>query len=288
MRKIYDKLNNHEYLSYYDIAKFMFIHTNGQVKTKFLNIDTRMCADLLHNYLEVRYDYKQYCLNYLKNAYSDCIELKENNMDSTFLVDLYNLYVLNDLFHELLHFQQVKLLDKKSTCKLKIIKESLKFSCVSLRMYSENHDLYYFEYDALINSFKLTLDIIKNKCKNFDSNAVIEYNRIVSGMILHSYGNTYYHDDVSEIYDMFTSPISYSKFSCSHIDNIHAKKKLFFCIEKLEDKSITEYTRLINGCDISSKTERLLYDFCIRNYSTENILNDIKNMNKKKVKVKIK
>ena len=126
---------------------------------------------------------------------------------------MYNLVLLFELCHELIHFRQVLLINKYKTFKAKLLKDSYNFSRILPLMYSENNDLYYVEYDATIRAFTLTLNIIENKCTNLNTDAIIEYNRFICTIIDHSYGHKYSSDDnVSENYEQFTSLVSYSKF----------------------------------------------------------------------------
>lgn len=211
-------------------------------------------------------------------------ELNEEN--STFLVDLYNLFLLQNLFHELEHANQIKLINKKLTSRTKLIKENYNFISLDLEMYDKNHDLYYHEYDATIMGLIRTLNVINKNCKNLNQNSIIEYNRIVCNGLYHSYGNKYYSDDVSEIYDKFKSPIAYSKFLSSKFHNAYEKLVLFLCIRNFKKESITEYQKLINGFELSEATNLLLSDICTKKHCTMNILNEVKQMGKIKVKVK--
>jgi len=286
MNQIYDKINNHELLNYKDIARFMYIQTKGKVKIKFLKFEGTMAANIEENYLEVRIDYKAERLEYYRKNYSDKIETDVNGDKNTFLVDIYNLVLLFELYHELRHFKQVLLIDNSKTFKAKLLMDSYNFSRILPDMYFYNHDLYYDEYDATIRAFMLTLNLIENKFTNLSKDAIIEYNRFICTIIYHSYGNRYFIDDASEDYDEFTSPIAFSKFLIDSFSNNYESKKFSLCVKNMKRKLRTEYMRLINGFDISDRTNKLLYDLCMENYSTVNILDDIKKRTKRKYKTK--
>ena len=157
---------------------------------------------------------------------------------------------------------------------------------INPRLYTKNHDLYYHEYDATIMALIRTLDAIEKNCKGLNKNSIIEFNRIMGAIIYHSYGNKYSSDDVSKIYDKFTSPISYSRFLSSKFHDEYEKELLLCCIKNLKKEATTEYKKFITGVKISEETIWLLYDIYTKKCSTLNILNEIKQMDKIKVKVK--
>lgn len=291
MQQIYDKINAHKYLNNEDIAHFISVFSNGEVKTEFSTDDKfDIYYMAISNSVVIDKNFRSQKLNSLINILDENLKAELNEENSTFLTDLYNLFLLQNLFHELEHANQIKLINKKMTFRTNLIKENYKFIELDFEMYNKNHDLYYHEYDATIMALIRTLNIINENCKNLNQKSIIEYNRIVCNGLYHSYGNKYVFDDVSEIYDKFKSPIAYSKFLSSKFHNVYEKLVFFWHIRNFKKESTTEYQKLINGLELSETTNLLLYDICTKKHCTLNLLNEIKQIDKEigKVKVKVK
>jgi len=287
MQQIYDKINAHKYLNNDDIAHFISFYSNGKVKVKFLkDVKGEVYYDTISNCIVVDKYYRNKDLKFLVSFSKEKLELERDKHNSTFLVDLYNLYLLQTLFHELHHAEQITKINKGLTFKTKLVKESYNFLMINPKLYTKNHDLYYHEYDATIMALIRTLDVIEKNYKGLNKNSIIEFNRIISAIIYHSYGNSYSNGNESKIYDKFKSPIAYSKFLSRLIHTEYENKILLLCIQNLKEQSKTEYMKLINGFKLSEETMRLLYDIWAEEYSTLNILNEVKQIGKIKVKVK--
>ena len=288
MQKIYDKLDNHEYLNTDDFKKIISLYSNDKVKTVFVDENSAIpvftAYEIESNSILISKNFKNENLKELTNLSFPYLE----NVDPNFLVDLYNLDTFTTLLHELKHAKQISDIkhENNENLKLKLLIENYNSIKIMPKLYEKNHDLYYFEYDAVISSLIQMLKII-NKCKNLNKTAIIEYNRLMACIVYHSYGNKYQNDDkVSKIYDKFTSPISYSIFLSKTMKNSKEKELLKKCIKVILNESTTEYLKLLYGCDLSYETTLLLYNISMKNYETCNVLEDVKKIDNQKIKIK--
>ena len=288
MIEIYNKINTHKVLNREDIKRFVFNKSFGKVGVEFLkeNNDSYMYYDHLKHKVVISKNAKSTDLKTIF-SYSN-IKLKNSDILNKpfFLVDFYNMCLICDLFHELEHAKQFENIKKTLTFKTKLIKDNYTFSGLSPQLYYKNHDLYYHEHDALIKSLVETLNFIEKHCKNLNKEAILEFNSIMSGIIYHTYGNRYKHDDVPAIYDRFSYPISYTKFlsDCYHTEK--ERKILSICINNLEKESVTEYLKLLNGFELSKETMDLILRVSAKDIRTANIIEEIKNIDKQKIKTK--
>ena len=287
MEEIYDKLNSHEFLNYNDFRNFIYYYSKGKVKIKFIDMkDEFAYYHNLTNTIFVNKKYRSEEIKHLINFFKEEFKtIKEKN----FLVDLYNLNSLTTLLHELRHakqFNEIRKSKKTVNSKLNLIIENYILMANMPNLYKKNHDLYYFEYDAVITSLKKTLDII-DKCKDLSKDSIISYNKQMACLLYHSYGYKYpSNDNVSKIYDKFESPISYSTFLSRIIKDKRKKELLEKCIKDILNKSTTEYLKLLHGCKLSYETTLLLYNISMNNYKTCNMLDDVKKIDNQKVKTK--
>ena len=288
MIEIYNKINNHQVLDREDIKRFVFIKSLGKDSVEFSkeNNDSYMYYDSLKRKVVVSKNAKSTDLKTIF-SYSDIV-LKDSEVlkNPFFLVDFYNISLICDLFHELEHAIQFEDIKKILTFKTKLIKDNYIFSGFSPQLYQKNHDLYYFEHDALIKSLIKTLKFIKNNCKNLNEEAILEFNAIMSGVIYHTYGNRYNYDDVPAIYESFNSPIAYTKFlsDCYHTDK--ERKILSICINNLEKESVTQYLKLLNGFELSDDVMNLILKVFEKDIRTTDVLEEIKTLDKQKIKTK--
>ena len=280
---IYYKINNHILLDKNDIKKIIYINSRGKIKGEFRDIKEDVSYyDFPKNSIVVNEKIRNNELKYFMDESHETF--KKSSERRHFIVDLCNLDLLSIIFHELRHYEQASI---KSFDSLKpresIIRECYKFMDYNPKFYNQNHDLYYHEYDALIGAFKDTLSVAE-RCNSLNLDSIIEYNRIISYVILHSYGMKYEHDEVSKIYDKFTSPISYFKFILRFPNNPNKKKFLYSCVEYLESQSQTQYLKILNGFDISDDTLSLLYSCANASFKTSNILDEVKKREKTIIK----
>ena len=282
MHNIYNKLNSHEYLDYIDFENFISNYSISKINVTFMNIKENFALyDNLTKTIFIDGNYKNKELKFITSYSKRKLEFPKEK-ESNFIVDLYNLDTLTTLLHELRHakqFKKIKKLNDYRSPKLKLIVENYNFMSRMPNLYEKNHDLYYFEYDATINSLMETLNII-SKCENLNKNSIIEYNKIMTSILYHSYGNEYSNDDVSKIYNKFSSPISYSFFLANILKNKKISEDIKVSIKALISKSQTEYLKLLNGCKLSNETMKLLHDVSAGVHETVNILDDIKEINK--------
>lgn len=283
MEQIYNKINNHKVLDYDDMITFINNKSNGRVKAIFsYDEEGIMSYNNSESAIIIDANIKNIQLEYL-------IKFTRINDDSNyinnsnFLIDLYNMILITMLYHELEHSKQYKKRQPHSS-KNNLVKENIKLMEMDFNLYLSNHDLYYHEYDAMIKSIINTLNDIKNYCTDINVNSILEYNRNMSAYIYHAHGNKYYNDNVSKIYSMFKSPISYTKHFLKCFYNPRKLKLLSMDIKKLKRESTTEYMKLVNGFKISEQTSDLLYDILMRNYYTQNIFEEIKKIDKEKTK----
>lgn len=285
MDQIYNKMNNHEYLSNEDMERIIDLETNGKVKVLFVaNEESGMSLDFNKSIIRIDKKYKSKKFLFLINSTQPKLKIKDYNNPSTFLVDLYNLYLMNTLLHELEHVKQYQSFDESLSFKNKIIKQNFKdFMMKNYNIYCKNHDLYYHEYNAMINSFIKTLNIINIKCCGLNKKAIEEFNREMSIIIFHSYGNKYEDENVSKSYNEFCSPICYTKYLSRLWNTPNQRKIMSICINDLKRNSKTEYQKLVNGLPLTNDTLEYIYDICTKYATTLNLLEDIK-QEKQKIK----
>lgn len=282
MNRILQKINNHEYLNNNDIARFIDIKSIRKTTPIFLENQSDIMG---YSYINSQIIIDKAILEKIKKVLEKC-SVTKNNEESYFWVDLYNIYLVNMMFHELEHAKQYENIKNKFTPKNRIIKESIKFGHINPKLYKEEHDLYYFEYDATIKALVKTLNFIKVNCNNLNKESITEFNRIISTIIYHSYGNEYKGVKKSKTYSQFDSPICYTKYLSNIYHNSKQKLILTINIEKLKNYSDYEYLKLINGLNLSNKTLHLLYYISERKIITTNVLNEVKKIDKKKIKIK--
>lgn len=281
IKNILNKINNHEYLNNNDITRFIRIYSDGKTKVYFLDniYDKLGIAGLgyIPQFSSIIIDKK---LNkYHLELLSKIINLDKKQCDLNFLVDLCNIYLLNSLFHELDHAKQFTN-TKKRSFKDNIINENIKFIYINPKLYSLNHDLYYHEYDALIKAYIKTLKVINSNCINLDENSIFIFNSIIAKIILHSYGNKYKNGTESRNYEHFKNPISYTKHLSTLWDKPKERKILSKSIKKLEDKSSTQYIKLLNGLEVSQNVIDILYNIYKKEINVKNIFDEIKKVDK--------
>lgn len=283
MQEIYDKINNHKYLNNDDIKNIVNIYTDGKIKTNFCKCeDFPMGVDINTNSINIS---KKNKLELLKEIiFFSNIKSKVKNFDnpSTGMVDLYNIYLLFMLLHELEHVKQLNNGELYDFTENIIIKETFKYSQKDYITYLRNHDLYYYEYKAVINSFIEILDIIENKCNKLSKKAIIEFNKMVASIIYHSYGNQGPKENL-KLYDKFCSPICYTKFLTKLYGTPNEKLITSICIEDLKRNSKTQYQKLVNGLPLLDETSKYILGVARGEYITSNFIDDIK---KEKQKIK--
>lgn len=275
MNQIYHKIRKHEYLNNKDIKNIIKIETNGKIGTIFIDKDNFWATcDFDNSNIKISNKIKTEILEYL----IDFSEYQDSDRNLNFLVDLYNLYLLSILFHEIEHVKQYQNTNKCLSFKNKIIKENLKnYMLKNYNRYEKNYHLYYHEYDALTKSFIKTLYIINNVCNNLNQNAVMEFNRNMAISILHSYTDKYQDEDSFNNRKKFCSPICYTKFLSRFWNTSNQRKIISVCINDLKKNSKTEYQKLVNGLPLANETLEYIYDVCTNSYNTCDLLEEIKN-----------
>lgn len=287
MNQIYNKINNHKYLNNKDIAAFINIESKGEVTTKFVDnpesIMGYMCTDCsVIVDKDIRYK-RIKNLIYLVDAK---LKRRDEVEDSNFLVDLYNIYLLNTILHELAHHNQYQKITETLNFKSKILKDNIEFTYYNPKLYYKNHDLYYHEYDAVIKSLIKTIKVINSNCINLNKKSIEAFNMIMARILFNSYGNRYLSDEATKMYENFESPITYTKYLSNCWQDKKERKILSICIKNLKSKSNTEYLKLINGFNLNEDTLTLLFSLSNGEKFTDNVLEEVKNMAKEKTKIK--
>ena len=196
-------------------------------------------------------------------------------------VNIYNLYVIN---HELEHANQTKfMLDKKKDTdylKLKyalIIKDILLidniFSFKGRELYDRYHDIFFSEYDADINSFINTLNLINGfNIDEMDDN-IQKFYMLIAQIILRRYKNMHNKRKFSTPCENFLDLYNYIdrelKISTRYIDEFKNNK---FRIP------FSQIERLKLGVDISEDTYEYLTLVSKNKHKTLNLFNDIMNL----------
>lgn len=196
-------------------------------------------------------------------------------------VNIYNLYVIN---HELEHANQTKfMLDQKNDTdylKLKyalIIKDILLidniFSFKGRELYDRYHDIFFSEYDADINSFINTLNLINRfNIDEMDAN-IQKFNMLIAQMILRRYKNMHNKRKFSTPCENFLDLYNYIdkelKISTKYIDEF---KNNEFSIPS------SQIEKLKLGLELDYYTYEYLKSVSKEKHKTLNLFNDIMNL----------
>lgn len=262
---------------------------------KFDKNDIKLfCADQI-NYLQVNdfvksleFDYLDYGTSvYCKKIktiifdenfdnYYKC-RLRYNGLTNKLLCnynDLYNLIVINIVYHELWHAKQNKILEENPNSDYSTLINFLDKLCNNL--YVKYHDRLYIEYDAIINSFILTFEFINNN--EFNKKALYILNTHFSNQILSSYG--IYDNEETKIYN---SPINFINYFLNKNNiNIQELNVLKTCINNYQQLMSNNINDLFNGLEVDK--DLIDYIKFIRDGSLKslNIIDDIKKYYKSK------
>ena len=283
MDQIYDKINNHEYLNDDDIVKIIEIETNGKVNTVFIESeDFGKSFNKSNNTILIGKKDNFIVKKFIIESRRLKLKVKKTNNPSTFLVDLYNLYLLFEILHEIEHSKQVEMINKQNDAQSELLKISDNHVDANPNMYDNYHDLYYIEYHAVINPFIKILELLDTKFTSLDKRSIIDFNRQIVGTIYHSYGYKITGEE-PKIYSNFCSPICYTKFLSKIYSTPDERKIMKICIEDLKKNSKTEHQKLVNGLSLSGNTLEYLYNIYIGKEKTSNLIEDIK-QGKQKIK----
>ena len=119
MQAIYNKLNSHIFLNNDDLNKFISIHSNNTINTKFIDMqDNVACYDIIRNIILINKKFKEKILN--RKIFKD----KESN----YIIDLYNLKSLEYLSNYQNRYNSLKELSKPiiGTNQIQLIEPSTK------------------------------------------------------------------------------------------------------------------------------------------------------------------
>ena len=126
--------------------------------------------------------------------------------------DLYNISIIETIFHELWHFKQYEELDKDlnhNYCIL--IKSANEFMRRSGSTYRFFHERYYQEYNAIINSIILTLQFLKPFKLNEYSLYIM--NKLYATFLLRGYG----YDKERNLRPEYESPVDFLGFLSEYL-----------------------------------------------------------------------
>lgn len=283
MDQIYNKINNHEYLNDDDIVKIIEIETDGKVNTVFLESEDfgkSFCQS--NNTINIGKKDNFILKKFMIESRRLKLKVKNPNNPSTFLVDLYNLYLFYEILHEIEHSKQIEMINKLNDAQSELLKISSNHVDANPNMYDNYHDLYYIEYHAVINPFIKILDLLDTKLVNLDKRSIIDFNRQIAGTIYHSYGYKITCKD-PKIYNKFCSPICYTKFLSKIYSTSDERKIMKICIEDLKKNSKTEYQKIVNGLPLSDNTLKYMHNVYFGDEKTSNLIEDIKK-GKQKIK----
>ncbi len=277
------KLRNHIKFNNDDIKEFC----KGQVKK--LNLDDYVVETIFKKILFGLASYdkesKSVCLN--DTFIEDYKAYKRKFQSKKFLdrilildADIYNLFIIDTIFHELRHAEQEKEKNENPNSSYSIlIKVASLFMLKSGSTYNFYHDRYYHEYDAIINSMLYTLDYIKDF--SIDKGALFLLNRSYASHILDAYGINSEYDS----HNKYESPIDFFKFFFDEKFWIDDEEKSI--INKLES-SILDYQAdndvdsLLYGYQISNSLIEILISVRSGQISSINLFKELGTMEERK------
>lgn len=147
--------------------------------------------------------------------------------------DVFNIFIISTIFHEMHHAMQEKAKESDPFSPYEVLLQaSYLFASKSGTTYKYHHDRYFYEYDAIINELRLTLDYIGNF--NLDKRAIFLLNRSHAERILSAYGVP----PSDYLKANYNSPIAFFKFFFDDGFPIYESDKPF--IDRLES-SILSY-----------------------------------------------
>ena len=250
-----DKLKNHKKFKLEDIKEFVIeqveiLNLNQYVNDVknddiFLGImaysnEKKLMS--INNDYDVDYkEFKKYCF---KLNFFSTIACNNN--------DLYNLYLINTIFHEIWHAKQnQQMITNMYSSYSQLINISQELMLRSGTTYHSNHDIYFHESDAIINSVRLTLEFIKGF--EFQEKALIILNQSFATQILGCYAKPY-----SEENEEYGFPVLSLKFLLRYL---HINNEISNLIMKVNSyESEYKYTNDFDNLMVCNKISKELLD----------------------------
>ena len=263
------KLTSHKKFSNKDIKDFCFD------QKKYLQLDD-FVEHFEFDYLN--YGTSIYCKKLKTIVFDDKFDsyykyrLKYHGLNNKLFCnynDLYNLFIINIVYHELWHAKQNKiLLNTPDSDYSKLINHSDKL-CNKKELYVKYHDRFLIEYDAIINSINLTFNYIKNL--DFNNRSLYILNTHFSNQILSSYG--LYSQETKK----YNSPINFINYL---LDNTNTKKQeleeLKTCVINYTKLKTNNINDLFNGLEIEKNLINYIKSLSNGSIKSSNIIEDIK------------
>jgi len=255
-----DKIRNHERFQLKDIEEFV------QEQASLLNLQQYLVKVEAKNLFrgKAAYSYQDrtiYIISDLNKEFEHfkkvCFESKLIHMAFCNGNDLYNLYVIYTIFHEIWHAkQQQQISENKNSSYSQLVDLSLKLIKKSESTYYKYHDRYFHESDAIVNSIIMTLDFIKSF--DFQENALIALNKSFAKDILNSYVKTDYIDNE----DKYSSPVLSMEFLVQYlrVGDWIPNPSMIIDLYKREYITDDDLKNLMNGNQISEKILNRLKD----------------------------
>ena len=215
-----DKLRSHKKLEIDDMKELI----NDQVEALNLQqyLDDVEIGNLLFSIagyndetkkIYISHDYKKKLKRTLWECFkSDFLALIQCNDN-----DLYNLYILRILFHEIWHAKQFMETDMNTeSLYSKMLSVSFELSDKSGTTYHSLHNKYFHESDAVINSSLMIFKFIREY--SLEEKALALYNKIVALEILNCYMKTDYETYGKET-NIYTSPTLSMKWIINYLSH---------------------------------------------------------------------
>lgn len=267
-----ERINNHIKLEFEDIKQFCLeqIHT-----LKLENYVSKVEIDKIPNCIATYIvEKKKICISdNLDKYFKDYKKEKMSNNPIDKLLcnynDLYNLFIIETIFHELWHAKQIKELKENSSTDYSIfIKTSYNYMRRSGSMYQFYHDRYYHEYDAIINSILLTLKF--TSLLNLDKRTLYLLNKSFSNEIINSYG---LNNDIE-----YNSPLMFLGYLSKYLENDKDTSIRERISESLVENQSENYgiENLLKGYNISIELIETIKNIKNGNIKTINIIETIK------------
>ncbi len=284
-----DKLINHKKLSMDDMKELVKEQVKLQSLEQYID-DVEFSKVFMGIACYADRDKKIYIREKLNKIFrgSMCIESNILSLMTCNSADLYNMNVINTLFHEMWHARQKMQLDLNSQSSYsKLIDTSIKLMRMSGTTYRGYHNQYFHESDAVINSGLMTLNFLKDF--SIQEKALIEYNRYLAKEIITCYALEQYisfnFNKMQTEYDKemleFGSPMQTMDYLIGHLLDsgldINQNKESYLALETYikENKSEDNITNLMYSNDLPVNTLKMINDIRNGKIKTTNLFETI-------------
>lgn len=262
----YKRINDHKMINKDDIRNLI----NKRLKDLNLkegNVYFKSNKNLYFMYSSIEHNFyvsDNYKLLTLRPIITDkLVKVVKKKNDNNFLIDAYNLEILNSPYHEVRHAEQHFNLINSSEDYNVLINKSLSYMLYDLKFYDLNHPRFLSEHDCNINAMMLILKDIENSKLNVCDDAIYFYNTNIAYYLLRSRGFDMKNNELIRK-SIFESPLHmlylYNKILYNSEEiNREELNNVNECIYKIRKNNKTEYDRIISGDNLSDETINELF-----------------------------